>query len=812
MANVVKELAERYNTSITMLIETLEQAGISGKTEDSEVTSEERGIFLRELLKGRVQTTQQGKKQTLPATGKSGDKREITVQLKQAQQVAPRPLAGILPVLDIAELEVEAEADTEQLEEAEIEVSPEDVAVDEQTVEPEKDAEVEATAQPEVQPAVVDQIEGETEKQSEPVAVEVKKTSPPPKKPKPKRKSARSTEIKEREQLHVVRGSGKLRKERERRTKSPIPEESHHKHGFKAPQAPVVIDVAISDSNSIGDLARAMSVKASGLIKKLFEVGQIVTINDSIDKDVAYYLVEEMGHVPVEAAKQDLEASLVNLEADKREQIPRPPVVAVMGHVDHGKTTLLDCIRSTKVAASEKGGITQHIGAYMVETSKGKITFFDTPGHEAFAAMRVRGAKATDIVILVVAADDGVKPQTIEAINHARNADVPIIVAINKIDKRKSDPSRVLRELTEHSIVVEELGGDVLVVQVSALKQTGVDTLLESVELQAELLDLQAPVEGLASGVVIEARVDKGRGVVVTVLVQKGTLQVKDFVVAGIQRGKVRELTDYRSGRVKKATPSMPVEIVGFQEVPVVGDDFVCVPDDKTAQQLSDFRLNKVKKTSGLRPNEIAFGGSDEPKVVNVLIKADVRGSAEALSNSIKNLSNEEVEVKVIHDMVGGISQSDVNLALAADALIIAFNVRAEATARNAIDEHKIKVIYSGVIYDAIDAVREVIASKVEPKVVEEVVARVEVREVFKLTKVGTIAGCYVQDGAVRSNLAVRVLRNNIMIHNGVIDSLRRFKNDVSEVKAGLECGIQVRNYHDLSIEDHLEVYQSREI
>ena len=812
MANVVKELAERYNTSITMLIETLEQAGISGKTEDSEVTSEERGIFLRELLKGRVQTTQQGTKQTLPATGKSGDKREITVQLKQTQQVAPRPLAGILPVLDSTEPEVEAEADTEQLEEAEIEVSPEDVAADEQTAEPEKDAEVEATAQPEVQPAAVDQIEGETEKQPEPEVVEAKKTSPPSKRPKPKRKSARSTETKEREQLHVVSGSGKLRKERERRTKSPIPEESHHKHGFKAPQAPVVVEVSISDSNSIGDLARAMSVKASGLIKKLFEVGQIVTINDSIDKDVAYYLIEEMGHIPVEAAKQDLEASLVNLEADKREQLPRPPVVAVMGHVDHGKTTLLDCIRSTKVAASEKGGITQHIGAYMVETSKGKITFFDTPGHEAFAAMRVRGAKATDIVILVVAADDGVKPQTIEAINHARNADVPIIVAINKIDKPKSDPSRVLRELTEHSIVVEELGGDVLVAQVSALKQTGVETLLESVELQAELLDLQAPVEGLAGGVVIEARVDKGRGVVVTVLVQKGTLQVKDFVVAGIQRGKVRELTDYRSGRVKKATPAMPVEIVGFQEVPVVGDDFVCVPDDKMAQQLSDFRLDKVKKKSGLRINEIAFGGSDEPKVVNVLIKADVRGSAEALSNAIKNLSNEEVEVKVIHDMVGGISQSDVNLALAADALIIAFNVRAESTARNAIDEHKIKVIYSGVIYDAIDAVGEVIASKVEPKVVEEVVAHVEVREVFKLTKVGTIAGCYVQDGAVRSNLAVRVLRNNVMIHNGVIDSLRRFKNDVSEVKAGLECGIQVRNYHDLSIEDQLEVYQSRVI
>ncbi len=808
MANLVKELAESYNASITMLIETLEQAGISGKTEDSEVTSEEKGIFLRELLKGRVQTTQQGTKQTLPATGKSGDKREITVKLKPGQQVAPRPLAGTLPVLDSTEPEVEAEADTEQLKEAEIEVFPDAVAADEQITEPEKDTEVEATAQP----AAVDQIEGETEKQPEPEAVKAKKTSPPSKRPKPKRKSARTTETKEREQLHVVSGSGKLRKERERRTKSPIPEESHRKHGFKAPQAPVVVEVAISDSNSIGDLARAMSVKAGGLIKKLFEVGQIVTINDSIDKDVAYYLVEEMGHIPVEAAKQDLEASLANLEADKREQFPRPPVVAVMGHVDHGKTTLLDCIRSTKVAASEKGGITQHIGAYMVETSKGKITFFDTPGHEAFAAMRVRGAKATDIVILVVAADDGVKPQTIEAINHARNADVPIIVAINKIDKPKSDPSRVLRELTEHSIVVEELGGDVLVAQVSALKQTGVDTLLESVELQAELLDLQAPVEGLASGVVIEARVDKGRGVAVTVLVQKGTLQVKDFVVAGIQRGKVRELTDYRSGHVNKATPSMPVEIVGFQEVPVVGDDFVCVPDDKTAQQLADFRLDKVKKKSGLRPSEIAFGGSDEPKVVNVLIKADVRGSAEALSNAIRNLSNEEVEVKVIHDMVGGISQSDVNLALAADAMIIAFNVRAESTARNAIDEHKIKVIYSGVIYDAIDAVGEVIASKVEPKVVEEVVAHVEVREVFKLTKVGTIAGCYVQDGAVRSNLAVRVLRNNVMIHNGVIDSLRRFKNDVSEVKAGLECGIQVRNYHDLSIEDHLEVYQSREI
>lgn len=828
MTDSLKTMAESLQISEDRLILLFEDAGIEGMTSESKITPKAKFKLVKSMHSGRVQIQSKTSSQSVESQGRTGAKREVKIEVVDGSVLAPRgiPTPPVVVPADTPEVEEEepvndetpevaaqpqpeveiedqqADATVEEAEQLATEAEPELTVVDE--VKPEPEIETIEVTEPEVQPSA--EITDQTAKPKELDSVKT-----PPKKPKGKRKPAPQEDAARREQLHIARGRRKPSRDRGRKSKAPIGEDRYKKHQFQEPVDPIVMEVAVSDSNPITDLARAMSVKASELIKKLFEVGQIVTINDSIDKDVAYYLIDEMGHSPVEADSVDLEASLVNQGSDNREKRPRSPVVAVMGHVDHGKTTLLDYIRSTKVAASEKGGITQHIGAYVVKTSKGSITFFDTPGHEAFSEMRVRGAQATDIVILVVAADDGVKPQTVEAINHARSANVPIIVAINKIDKDKSSPDKVLRELTEHDVIVEDFGGDVLYAQVSALNGTGVDELLEMVELQSEVLDLAEPDEGLASGVVIEARVDRGRGAVVTVLVQKGRLQNRDFVVAGVQKGRVRELRNDRGMKVKSAGPSTPVEIVGFPEIPAVGDDFLCVQDDRIAQQLVEFRRASMTKP-GLRPTEITFGGSDEPKILNVLIKADVRGSAEALSTALANLSNEEVEIKVIHDMVGGISLSDVNLAMPADAVIIAFNVRAEATAKHAIDSYDIKVIYCSVIYDAIDKMKEMIESNMKPVTVEEIVAKIEVREVFKFAKVGTIAGCYVIEGTVRNNLPVRVLRDNILKHNGVIESLRRFKNDVPEVKAGLECGIQLRNYHDIHTNDQLEVYLSKEV
>ncbi len=828
MTESLKNLADSLQISEDRLIILFEDAGVAGITSDSKITPMEKIKLVKSMQTGRVQIKTKKSSQSVESQGRTGAKREIKIEVVDGSVLAPRGIPA--PPVVVPEEAPEAKEDEpveDELPEVAVQTPEELEKVDQEAVTTAEEETTVSTVEKEPELSIVEEempvTESESEDESEPELqppVEVAEQAPEkkepesvkkaPKKSKGKRKPAPQEDAR-REQLHIARGRRKPSRDRGRKSKAPIGEDRYKKHQFQEPVEPIVVEVAVSDSNPITDLARAMSVKASELIKKLFEVGQIVTINDAIDKDVAYYLIEEMGHMPVEADSQDLEASLVNPETDDREKHSRSPVVAVMGHVDHGKTTLLDYIRSTKVAAGEKGGITQHIGAYVVKTSKGSITFFDTPGHEAFSEMRVRGAQATDIVILVVAADDGVKPQTVEAISHARSANVPIIVAINKIDKDKSSPDKVLRELTEHDVIVEDFGGDVLYSQVSALRGTGVDELLEMVELQSEVLDLSAPKEGLASGVVIEARVDRGRGAVVTVLVQKGKLQNRDFVVAGVQKGRVRELRNDRGMRVKTAGPSTPVEIVGFQEIPAVGDDFICVQEDRIAQQLVEFRRANATKP-GLRPTEITFGGSDEPKILNVLIKADVRGSAEALSTALVNLSNEEVEVKVIHDMVGGISLSDVNLAMPADAVIIAFNVRAEATAKQAIDSYDIKVIYCSVIYDAIDAMKEMIESNMEPVTVEEVVAQAEVREVFKFSKIGTIAGCYVNEGTVRNNLPVRVLRNNILIHNGVIDSLRRFKNDVPEVKAGLECGIQLRNYHDIHADDQLEVYLSKEV
>ena len=842
--STVKRLAEQFRVEPERLIAMFDSAGISGKSEDDIVKPREKMVLLQHMQQGRVQTRKESD-QSVPTRGRTGTQREITIGFKggNRRRLALRETRRAMPAVAPEKEPEEVEAVPQETPTSLKTEQPQDIAresehieaidVAEVAKEPEpldahpQPGEIEPAPEPEIQsvdvlsPDDTGQVEAQIpteDSQQEPLAGSEVSDSPKPvpkdakilapAKSKAKRKSQKKVES-DRKQLHVVKGKNRLRseRERERAAKNTKTKERLKQHGFTEPVSPIVYEVAIPELISVSDLAQAMSVKAAELIKRLMEYGQMATINDNLDKDTAFMLVEDMGHTPKEAEEIDLEADLLGTESDQRTEVLRSPVVAVMGHVDHGKTTLLDFVRTTKVAANEKGGITQHIGAYTVVTAKGSVTFLDTPGHEAFAAMRVRGAKATDIVILVVAADDGVKPQTVEAINHARNANVPIVVAINKMDKAKADPSRVLRELTEHNVIAEELGGDVQVSRVSALKGTGVDELLESVALQAEFLELTAPVEGPASGVVIEARVDRGRGPVATVLVQKGTLNKGDIVVAGVQKGRVRVLTNDHGKRVRAATPSMPLEIEGLSDVPVVGDEFICVANDRSARELVDFRRKKSKQSSA-RPNEIAFTGQDGPQTVNVVIKADVQGSAEAISSALKNLSNEDVKVKVIHEMVGGISQSDINLATAAGAVIFAFNVRAESNARRLIEDNGIQVYYSSVIYEATDVMTELISGMIEPEIVEEVVGLVDVREIYKMPKIGTIAGCYVQEGTVRRNLSVRVLRKGIIIHDGAIDSLRRFKNDVGEVKAGFECGIGVRNYHDIEVEDQFEIYQ----
>ena len=820
----LKQFAEKANKTIEDVIADLERAGIHGMTADSDFTREEMKALVNFRISGRIQQVEQGTFRVASTTGRQTSEYEITVSTRGGRRLAP--LQVETPPVPVASVE----HDDEHVEEAdEQHDGAEESAASETVADQQKDAsQVDETdgSGEEDSGQQVDETESDLKGTSE--AAQDSETQSPTeaqvngkdaadskdadgaragKGAKQRRKNLREKEPR-REKLRIVNGKSRLLKDRQKKSKPRISDQEHNRHGFHLPQTPRKVEVQLDESNTISDLARAMSVKAGQLTKKLYDItGELNSISIPIDKETAQLLVEEMGHMPVESSSTNLEATIVNAEEDTRKTVPRHPVVAVMGHVDHGKTTLLDCIRSTKVAAGEKGGITQHIGAYVVPTNKGKITFFDTPGHEAFTKMRVRGAKATDIVVLVVAADDGVKPQTIEAINHAKDAGVPIIVAINKIDKAKSDSRRVLRELTEHDIVPEPLGGDVQIAEISALKGQGIDALLELIELESELLDLKAPNNGAASGVVIEVRVDRGRGKVVTVLVQKGKLNVKDVIVAGTQWGRVRALADDRSKRVKSALPGTPIEIEGFKDVPVVGDDFVCVADERVAQQLVDIRGRKLKPNG--RPSTDKSFGDDEQKSLKIIIKADVQGSVEALSAALKNLSTDEIKVNVIQGMVGGVSQSDVDLAVASDALIIAFNAKAEATARNAISEHNVKVIYSSIIYHALDETAQSIEDMSAPKITEEVIGRAKVREVFNLTRIGTVAGSYVEDGAVRNNAQVRVFRNDTMIHEGMIHSLKRFERDVAEVKAGNECGIQIKNFSDVNHEDLLEVFRT---
>ncbi|MGN6737607.1 translation initiation factor IF-2 [Neisseria sp. P0022.S007] len=592
-----------------------------------------------------------------------------------------------------------------------------------------------------------------------------------------------------------------------------------NQHAFQAPTEPVVHEVLVPETITVADLAHKMAVKGVEVVKALMKMGMMVTINQSIDQDTALIVVEELGHIGKPAAADDPEAFLdEGVEAVEAEALPRPPVVTVMGHVDHGKTSLLDYIRRAKVVQGEAGGITQHIGAYHVETPRGVITFLDTPGHEAFTAMRARGAKATDIVILVVAADDGVMPQTIEAIAHAKAAGVPMVVAVNKIDKEAANPERIRQELTAHEVVPDEWGGDVQFIDVSAKKGINIDALLEAVLLEAEVLELTAPVDAPAKGIIVEARLDKGRGAVATLLVQSGTLKKGDMLLAGTAFGKIRAMVDENGKAINEAGPSIPVEILGLSDVPNAGEDAMVLADEKKAREIALFRQGKyrdvrlAKQQAAKLENMFNNMGENQAQSLSVIIKADVQGSYEALAGSLKKLSTDEVKVNVLHSGVGGITESDVNLAIASGAFIIGFNVRADASARKLAENENVEIRYYNIIYDAIDDVKAAMSGMLSPEEKEQVTGTVEIRQVISVSKVGNIAGCMVTDGVVKRDSHVRLIRNNVVIHTGELSSLKRYKDDVKEVRMGFECGLMIKGYNEIMEGDQLECFDIVEV
>ncbi len=605
---------------------------------------------------------------------------------------------------------------------------------------------------------------------------------------------------------------------RAQKSKSKSHKEDDGEHAFNAPTEPIIHEVLVPETITVADLAHKMAVKAGEVIKALMKMGMMVTINQVLDQETAIIIVEEMGHTAKAAAANDPETFLDDTEHAEAILEARPPVVTVMGHVDHGKTSLLDYIRRSRVASGEAGGITQHIGAYHVETDRGMVTFLDTPGHEAFTAMRARGAKATDIVILVVAADDGVMPQTIEAVHHAKAAGVPLVVAVNKIDKPEANSERVKQELVAQEVVPEDWGGDTMFVEVSAKTGKGIDQLLEAVLLQAEVLELKAAKNTPAKGLVIEGRLDKGRGPVSTILVQSGTLKRGDMLLAGSSFGRVRAMLDEAGNDIKEAGPSIPVEILGLSDVPNSGEEVIVLNDERKAREIALFRQGKfrdvklAKQQASKLENMFDQMAEGEVKTLALIIKSDVQGSYEALATSLQKLSTDEVKVNIIHTGVGAVTESDVNLSVASKAVLIGFNVRADAGARKLIESSGVDVRYYNIIYEAVDEIKAALGGMLAPEKKESAIGLVEVREVYRISKVGAVAGCYVQDGVIKRNSKIRILRDDVIIFTGELDSLKRFKDDVKEVKSNFECGLSLKNYNDIEVGDLLEVYEVVEI
>jgi len=774
MAKVtVEQLAKVVGISVERLLTQLKNAGISVESSDQILDDKQKQILLEYLKLGKKEEGEQLKP------------KKITLKRKTATESVPKS-ANTISVTTVRRKRhgIDSEFETAKKRVAEEKAE-------------QKRLEQEKLAKEQEKRAVKNKKEEVIEKKPEPTFL--------PKKKEPAKATSRevkaSTTVKRKHKRELKKGSK-------------VPESLIH--GFEKPVAPVVREVAIPESITVAELAQKMSVKAAEVIKVMMKMGAMATINQVIDQDTAILVVEEMGHKATQLKENALEESLgaeVYAQAEKKS---RAPVVTIMGHVDHGKTSLLDYIRRTKVTSAEAGGITQHIGAYHVDTGKGMITFLDTPGHEAFTAMRARGAKSTDIVILVVAADDGVMPQTIEAIQHAKAANVPILVAVNKIDKPEADPERIKTELSNYEVIPEEWGGDAMFINISAKAGTGIDDLLDSVLVLAEVLELKAPVDCPARGVVIESRLDKNHGPVATVLLQSGTLHKGDVLLTGLYYGRIRTMLGDNGKPALKAGPSIPVEVLGLSGVPSAGDEAIVVSSEKKAREVALFRQGKYRdvklaKTTKLE-NVFAEMERGENKVLNIVLKADVQGSVEAIIDALNKLSNEEVQVKIIAKGVGGITSSDINLALASKAIVLGFNVRADSVARNLAKREAIEVRYYNVIYDLVENIKSALTGMLAPEFEEKLVGLAEVREVFRSSKIGAIAGCMVVEGKVQRNKPIRILRDNVVVYEGELESLRRFKEDASEVRNGTECGIGVKDYNDIKIGDQIEVYEKVEV
>jgi translation initiation factor IF-2 len=820
----VKELAQVVNTPVERLLQQMSEAGLPHKSAEQAVTDSEKQALLAHLKSShgdskteepRKITLQRKTTSTLRAAGsktisvevrkkktfvkRSADEIEAEKQREQAEQRA---------VADAARAKTEEEAKRLSQETQGLAAAAPAVAAVEVTLPVKVELPVVAA------PVVEERKKDEQRRPDKPRNDDAdrrggeRKTTqhrPAAKEKAPAPRVAPRTIDEESDNFRRGgRGKGKLKK--------------RNAHGFQSPTGPVIRDVAIGETITVGDLAQQMSVKAAEVIKFMFKMGTPVTINQVLDQETAQLIAEELGHKVKLVSDNALEDSLAESLKFEGESFSRAPVVTVMGHVDHGKTSLLDYIRRAKVAAGEAGGITQHIGAYHVETERGMVTFLDTPGHAAFTAMRARGAKATDIVILVVAADDGVMPQTIEAVQHAKAAGVPLVVAVNKIDKPGADLDRIRSELSVHGVTSEEWGGDTPFVSVSAKVGTGVDDLLEAVLLQAEVLELKATPSAPGRGVVVESRLDKGRGPVATVLVQDGTLRQGDMVLIGSNYGRIRAMLDENGKAIKEAGPSIPVEILGLDGTPEAGDDMSVLADEKKAREVALFRQGKFREVklarahAGKLENIFENMGQEEKKTLNIVLKSDVRGSLEALQGSLGGLGNDEVQVRVVGGGVGGITESDANLALASNAVLFGFNVRADAGARKIVEQEGLDMRYYNVIYDIIEDVKKALTGMLGSDVRENILGIAEVRDVFRSPKFGAIAGCMVVEGTVHRNRPIRVLRDDVVIFEGELESLRRFKDDAAEVRNGMECGIGVKSYNDVKVGDKIEVFEKVQV
>lgn len=805
----IKDLAVLVKATPERLLEQLKEAGVAVSSVDDGITADEKRQLLLHLKNARgteAAAAPKRKKITLKrkstSTAKQGNKKvEVVVRKKRTYA---KPEADVVEEPEVVAEEPVAEA-----------------PVEETVVEPA--AEVAAPEAPVAEEVAADVTDVVIEPvvPAEPAAPAKTEEADAKKKKKDKRGKDDDDfgrrRKKEREELHFTanRGGSKRKKKKQHDASAKA---SSLEQGFSRPTAPVVREVSIPESITVAELASKMSVKAAEVIKVLMGMGAMVTINQMLDQDTATLVVEEMGHKPKVVSENAIEDEIIDEKFADAELKPRAPVVTIMGHVDHGKTSLLDYIRRTRVTSTEAGGITQHIGAYHVDTDKGMITFLDTPGHEAFTAMRARGAQCTDIVILVVAADDGVMPQTLEAIQHARAAGVPIIVAVNKIDKPEADPDRIKNELAQRDVIPEDWGGDVMFYPISAKTGDGIDGLLDGILLQSEVLELKAREDGPAQGMVIESRLDKGRGPVASILVMAGTLNKGDVILAGREFGRVRAMIGDDGKQHSTAGPSMPVEILGLSGTPTAGDDVVVVTNEKRAREIASFRQGKyrdvrlAKQQSARLENLFTNMKAGEQMALNIVLKADVQGSVEAINDALMKLSNDEVKVSIVASAVGGITESDINLAIASNAIVIGFNVRADSAARKLVEAEDVDLHYYSIIYDLIDQVKSAMTGMLAPEFEDKIIGLAEVRDVFRSSKFGSVAGCMIIDGIVKRNAPIRVLRDNVVIYEGGLESLKRFKDDANEVRNGMECGIGVKNYNDIKVGDQIECFEKVEV